>query len=491
MPSPALNLEGLRSRPGQTIIHQHVRAGLTLYPHNGDPVYPDRPTRARTFNWDPRTSEGAIMSLNTMKTMGAPSGTWQATIKLRKDSDFDITKGHVMDGDWVDIVYLRNGIEFPVMRGVVDSRRQRKMSVGGSTVRIVTLSGRDHGAVFEQPLTWQSFWVQSIGQLFRGLMTDRVGGAIGGSPDEMFELLIEAGLERGSDTNRSGWQLPPALAKLISDPAGVPPYFYDVLEVDTSPARGAYYNEVQLWTQAGQTLHQTLQQWCNPLLNETYYDLAKRKWGDESEGMFAYLRERPFVNSVDGMESAWFSLDRVDLPAWVIRDYDTGADGSQRYTLMELIADFGFGNPSEAAALAAPIWSRGDIQTHGLRPWQQNVQYVAKDGAAQGQWIEERKDWNRLIADWYGPNPYLSSGSLGAGILVPEAKIGMRAKYNTGSEETSEHYYLEGVEHKYSFTREAGHHGETGLSVTRGFRGTDHHYLKMVETVGANFKEVF
>jgi hypothetical protein len=505
---PRLKLDGMASKDGTKVAQQFVRAGVTIYPHTGDAVFGSRKTKARKFNWKKDETEGTVLSCNTVKTLGAPSGTWQATIKLRPDSDLDIKGGDIMDGDWADITYMRNGIVFPVMRGVVEGVRERKVSAGGATVRVFTVTGKDHGRPFETPISWQSIWVQTLGELIRGIMTDKVKGVIGGSPDEMFKVLIEAAFERGElsavgrtgpqlpqeNTNRSSWQLPPALAKIASLTSSTKPYFIEALDIDTDDTRGAYYNEVQLWTQAGQTLHQTLQQWCNPILNELWYDLRESTGTlggmPKSPEMVAYIRERPFVNTINGLQSDWYSLDTITLPNWVIQDYDIGRDGSQRFTLFEVLADFGFGNPQEAAALAAPIWSRDAIQTHGIRPWQQNVRYVAKDGTAQGEWVNERKIWQRLLADWYGCNPYLGNGSLGAGILVPEAKVGMRVKYDTGAEKTSEHYYLEGVENKYTFTR-AGHSGKTGLTVTRGWPGSDKDYLDMVTKAGKNYTEVF
>lgn len=498
---PKLRLEGMQSKDGQKIARQHVRAGITIYPHSGNVVWPKRKTRARKFSWDKDETEGTILSLNTLKTMGAPSGTWQATIKLRPDSDLDIANGDIVDGDWADIVYLRNGIRFPVMRGVVEVVRQRKVSARGATVKVFTITGKDHGAPFEMPICWQSIYVQSLGQLIRGIMTDRVKGAIGGSPDEMFETLIEAGLKRKESLSgakkvghRSGWELPPSLAKIAIDASIANPCFYEALAIKTGETRGAYYNEVQLWTQPGQTFHQTLQQWCNPLLNEIYYDLERGLRTIDPkmrrQDMFAYLRERPFVNSYDGITSPWFKLPTLKIPDWVIQDYDIGRDGSQRYTLIELIADCGFVNPQETAAFAAPIWSKPDIQTHGLRPLQQNVRYIAKEGGAQGLWLNERKVWQQLMIDWYAPNPYFLSGALGAGILLPEARIGTKIKYDTGIEKTSEYYYLEGVENKYSFTR-AGHSGKTNLTVTRGFPGSEEDYLNMVFDAGENYHEVF
>ncbi|MBT8430091.1 MAG: hypothetical protein KJN79_09295 [Gammaproteobacteria bacterium] len=489
-----LKLDGISSKDGQRIVYQHVRGKLIVYPHSGDQIWTDRKARARVFSWDRAETEGTILALNTHKTMGAPSGTWQATIKLAHDSDLDLARGDIMDGDWVDVIFLRNGIEFSVMRGVVEAVQLKKMSAEGVTARTFTLTGKDHGAPFEMPIAWQSFWVQSLGQLFRGIMTDRVKGAIGGSPDEMFEILIDAAFAKGRGGNRSNWQLPDSLAKVSTDDPVEEPYFRQALQVTTEPTRGAYYNEIQAWTQVGQTLHQTLQQWCNPIMNEIYYDLVEglRRIGNEKARpeMYATLRERPFCNTVEGLEGAWFSLDTLSVPDWLVEDYEVGRDGTQRYNLIELIADFGFVNPQEAAAFAAPIWDRIDIEIHGLRPWQQNVRYVAKDNAQQGLWQNERKLWQKLLTDWYAPNPYFGNGRIGAGILLPEAKIGTRVKYDTDNEKTSERYYLEGVENTYSFSR-AGHYGRTKLSVTRGFPGSEKDYLKMVQAATRNYDEVF
>lgn len=490
MAEPAkLKLDGISSSGDQKIARQHVRAKLTIYPHSGDPVWKQRKTRARVFTWDKDVTEGTIVALSTIKTMGAPSGTWQATIKIAHDSSLDLSRGDVQDGDWADLSYLRNGIEFPIMRGVVDSVRESRRSSGGATVRLFAITGRDHGAPFETPITWQSIWVQSLGQLFRGLMTDKVKGAIGGSPDEMFEILIQAAFERGSSGNRSSWELPKSLVQDVTEDRR----FYEALDMVSGVTRGAYYNEVQAWTQVGQTLHQTLQQWCNPLLNEIYYDLQpifRVENKTVRPQMAAFLRERPYCNTTDGLDSPWFSLDTLTIPLWIIEDYEAGRSGAERYNLIELLADFGFINPQEAAALAAPIWDREGIQTHGLKPWQQNVRYVAKEGGGQAAWLSERKVWQRLVTDWYAPNPYFLSGTLGAGILLPEAKIGTRLILDTADPGTREQYYVEGIEHKYSFSG-AGHSGKTTLTVTRGSRGTDKEYLDMIKSSAALYSEVF
>ncbi|MCK5800721.1 MAG: hypothetical protein KAI47_26220, partial [Deltaproteobacteria bacterium] len=60
--------------------------------------------------------------------------------------DLDPSMGDIIDGDWVDVSVLRNGVRFTICRGIVDSVRESKTSVTGATVKTVTVNGRDHGA---------------------------------------------------------------------------------------------------------------------------------------------------------------------------------------------------------------------------------------------------------------------------------------------------------------------------------------------------------
>ena len=506
-------------------------------------IGPSRDMGAKSADWG-KHSDGAMVHLSFEKVMGQASGRWMATFK--DTSAIDWGKRDVIDGDWADLVILRNGVPIPMARGVVDSVREQTRSAGGATVRVWNVSGRDHGAFFEYPISWTSFWVQTLGEVSQGLMTAEVKGKIGGRPDELFALLIKAGVGPGKIDGQ--WELPPSLGERV----GSAKRMYDLLRVvplasslsaPSKGLRGAYWNEPRLWNEGGQHLHQTLLAWCNPLLNEIFYDLVPAPQFmppnglsgylistvedvdiiDEEEleslrqadppirggvsgsirvetpspisltsddGGFgklgAYIRERPFPNTIEGSNSLWFALPTWRIPDWLIESTDLGWGGAERYNLFELNAEFGLGATNEHPPQAKPLWFRDGIKRWGLRPFQQTTPYCAVDGGL-GAWFQERDTWQRLLVDWNAPMPWLRQGTITFKLCLPEIRIGMRLIVTPGGDASrDEQFYVEGVRHEWSYPPGKG---STTVTVTHGFRGTDGQFLEAVKAASALFEK--
>lgn len=558
----ALQFPGLINA-GRKYIAPHLRVGCTIYPNplDNEPFVPSRGTGARRIDWDPRQAEASVISFNWSKTLGPPSGRWEMQIKPKFDDkgaeriQFDDLE--IVDGDWIDVAILRNGVRIPLCRGVIDSVRKRTQSVGGATSIVYMLTGRDHGAFFEYPITWNSLWARTLSELASGLFTRRADGKVGGRPDEMFRLLIKGafqGSNKPAGTPAGQWLVPQALADIAQ--VGK---LYDLLKIITfgyskgeKHLRGAYYNEPQLWTVGEQPLHQTLAQWINPLLNEFYYDLLPPKAFLPKHGMAGFLgaqsykiadgvslptvssdgsisaplsvadpttdvvfqfpqeyesenqefgtigaiiRERPFPNTVDKLESLWFHLPTWTVPTWLIQASDLGRSGHQRYNVFELLADFGLGSQQEQAAYAKPRWSKDGISTHGLRSFPNgNTRFTAVDKGGVGDWRKEREIWLKLLVDWFAPNPYLLQGSITVKVPLPEVRIGHRIliPVGHGSQSSVLQFYVEGVNiSMQSPTQTAGVRGTTTLTLTRGFKGTDQELIRAVTDQSAQFTQVF
>jgi hypothetical protein len=513
-------------------------------------IGPSRDMAAKSADWG-RHSDGALVSLQFEKVLGQASGRWTAMFK--DTGPINWMKRDVVDGDWADLVILRNGIPIPMARGVVDTVREQTRSSGGATVRAWNVSGRDHGAFFEYPISWASLWVQTLGEVTQGLMTAEVQGKIGGRPDELFALLIKAGVGPGKYGGQ--WELPPSLSERV----GSAKRMYDLLRVvalsgsGAAPSsagglsaaasrhlRGAYWNEPRLWNEGGQHLHQTLLAWCNPLLNEIFYDLvpapqfmppnglsgyqitsledvavadltpveaAEAKTFGQSDisstpktpktvsltsdgGGFgvlgAYIRERPFPSTVEGSGSLWFALPTWLVPDWLIESTDLGWGGAERYNLFELTAEFGLGATNEHPPQAKPIWFKDGVKRWGLRAFQQTSAYCAADGDF-GKWYPERDIWQRLLVDWYAPSPWLRQGTITFKICLPEIRVGQRLIVATESGGGGEEqFYVEGVRHEWSFPPGKG---STTVTVTHGFRGSDGQYLAAVKAASALFEK--
>lgn len=481
-----IGYKGLNSRIGRRSISPHVRIRLDFYPQDKDPVFSGRKTSRRVVSFERGQSEATLLDLTWQKSIGSASGQWTAMIKRDPGvSSLDLRQGDVMGGDWVACTVIRNGVEIPLFRGVVDTVREARTSVDGATVSAWNLQGRDHGAPFEVPIAWASLYVQNVGQLVKGLHTQAVKGEVGGRPDRLFEILIEATFKRGEAgvKNKSTWALPSSLESEIGKEI-----YHEALSIKTGTLRGSYYNELQLWTQAGQDLWTTLGTWCNPLLNEYWLDLANIS-PDDGE-MEAVIRERPFICTEQGMESPWFSLGEWKIPSWLIDTYDIGRGDLERFNLFEVTADFQFENAQEQTALASPLIDERSIVRHGIRPYQQSTKYIAQGNKQQGAWSEELKRWMRLLVDWHAPNPYWLNGTIRAGTALPEVRIGNLLVLDTGAKETSETFYVEGVGLNWRYSQN-GPRCQSQWTLTRGYRGTGREALKMVQAISDRFKGLF
>ena len=531
-----LEFPGLRNN-GRPFISPHTRIGLMVYPQPpwDDVFVPPRMTTAIDLGWDLDKAQASSIQFGWNKQMGQPAGSWNAVVKQKYDGltgrpYLELGDQAIVDGDWVDITIRRNGVPIPLCRGVVDTVREQKTSAGGATVATYTLTGRDHGAFFDYPITWNNIYIRTLGEYVGGLFQQRVEGKVGGRPDELFKALIEATFVKG--TVAGPWEIPPALAELTNTES-----LFDLLKIVpfraskyTDGLRGAYYNEPQLWTTGGQTLHQTLAEWTNPMLNEYWYDLLPPgafmpKHGLNAflsgfsleEGLIgtgletlkgpsieadhknfgtlaAFIRERPFPSTIEGKDSMWSELPTWIIPTWLIADSDLGRGGAQRYNLFELLADFGLGPQAEQAMQAKPVWHPSSIRTHGLRTYQQHTKFYAQDAGGIGSWMGERERWQRLLVDWFSPNPFFIQGTITTKVVLPEIRIGHRVILAPGDDPNQwTTFYVEGTNHGISGTAEPATpiSGNSVFVLTRGFKGSDEELLSMVEDTSSFFEEVF
>jgi hypothetical protein len=496
---PELNLDGAQSTPSYRLARIDTRVALSFFPQAGDPVYDQRDTRERLCSWDPVESAGSVMSLKYQKRLGAAAGTWSAVIKLNRGSRWlqtnarfgliNASAGDILGGDWASCTILRNGYAFPLFTGPIENIFINRSASGGATVEEIEVVGFDHGKLFEAPISWNNIYVQSLGQQILGLYTQRVKGKVGDAPSGMFRLLIDAAFGAKTSPNTSAWKLPPALGARLQATR-----FGDALRIVAGTTRGALFNELRLWTDAGQTLHQALMQWCNPLLNEIFYDLATpgtlQKVGDRSfetstgETLEAQIRERPFINTALGQGSPWFALPELTLPDWAFTQTRLGRSNSERFTIFEVLAENNWMTGNEQIVITPPRWSKAAVDIHGVRPFLESTKFII---AGQGA-VAERKLWQQLVTDWYAPNPYWLSGSKASKIILPEARIGSRLRVNTGDPSTSLSAYIEGVDHQWVFTTQ-GQTGSTRLLLTRGFEGRDRDRVSLVSKASAQYRE--
>jgi len=526
--TPAINIPGLKSASGLRHVQTYTRMAMSFYPHANDPFKPSRSTAPIHVLWDPKTSKASLLSFTWQKRLGTPSGQWSCTIKDNSPYQLDLDKGDLLPDDWVDISMIRNGVVIPVCRGSIDTIRENTQSRGGATYRAWTIAGRDHGKFFEHPIGYQSLWVQTLGEIVQGFMTERVQGSIGGNPSTLFKVLIDGTLTRGSKGTL--YTLPPGMTMSsgatatsswlrsytsnygIRLPTGQNAALNDILEINNSSlTRGAYYNEAQMWHQPSQNLYQALQTWCNPLFNELIFDLdydsTYASTGKANAKVAATIRERPFVLAdadmaeVDlnsgkyinaGISSAWFNLPTWDIPHWLVHNADLGISGMERFNLIELLADIGFaGAQGEQTIMAPPSWDIESIKKHGLRPLQESTNYVADGNKPQGAWAATRKLWQNILTHWHCLDPYLRNGTVSLKIGMPEVRVGQRLRLNPGKVEDREQMYVEGVDLNWIVgDQETPPGAHTNFAVTRGFIGSDRDLLSTTSRVAARYRSI-
>lgn len=502
------NLRGLEWGGNEKIARQHVRVEAKIHPHTIADTPRSRSVATRNIG-HARADDGRVVAMSWGKALGQAAGQWALTVKASEG--IDLAGDDVLPGDWAEITMLRNGWRFPLAIGPVQSIRESRGSAAGATVRTYTITGTDHGGPFDAPMVYASLYVQSLSELSLGIQASRVKSSIGGSPSELFGLLVNAGFARGESGTRSVWALPPGLTR-----GGTAQTLLDILRVEAGVTRGGRCNETEMWTQPGQTLHQTLQNWCNPLLNEILLELRGANATDRTAASTvpaAVLRERPFPTVRQGLASPWFDLDTVTIPGWLVEDCDLGRSAAERFNLIELMADLGAGTGQvEQTVFCPPVWDPASIQAHGLRPMMETTRYIgfaqpatftptfapgiagpvsigsATVLASMAAWATERQEWQRTLVDWHGPNPYLHSGTLTVGLALPDCRPGMRLEvFEPGRPRFTA--YIEGVQLHAAWSL-GGPRAATTLTITRGHYGTDDELLDLVRTVSARYVSI-
>lgn len=487
---PLLDFDGLK--PIKKVIQTHTQAKAQIYPHKNTSLFSGRSTQPIHFSPDAGQSMGHIVALNYSHILGQSSANFELTVKVPRFGDVDIERGDIADFDWIDLAIIRNGISFPLLRGVIDSVSQDDQSRGGATARTISIAGRSHGALFDTVIAWNNAYIQTYAEIIGGIYLQRTKGRIGGSPSEHFKILFDAAFNSSQNPATSSiWMLPEALQSSVKSRR-----FGEACKIVAdipSKTQGIYYNTVALWTNPGDNLHGAITEWCNPLLNEFIYDLAPYPdVKNQSYEMQAIIRERPFINSVDKSNSPFFKLPKWSIPEWILGSRNLNRNGQERFTAFDLIAQYQFGNSQyDQHALAPILMNLSDVERYGVKVMSQSTKYYEEDSK---KWDVMRFDWMRRLADWYGANPYFLSGSISVKPVLPEIRVGQRVALMDATEkkEYETTYYVEGVTHSLSWPRTGAEsvHGETTLRLTRGLKGTIKDQVDKIIKASNMYKEI-
>lgn len=439
----------------------------------------------------------ALVGASYQKSMGQASGTWSLTLKR---GTLDIQK-EIRAGDWVISHWTRNGEKlFGTMGMITGVRRRRNVSGTNASVETWVVNGRDFGRIFEITPVWFDDYTAFQTNVGGKIIGGRMGFNPSGAPDQIVQRLIDAFL--GGDGIVGGaWRWPSGLDYLNE-------FFSQGLQVsvggelpvplaqkpigligEQGKLRGLGANEIQLFQpQIGSMLHAIVNQWSNPILNEVYYDITDQLVGSipEFPTPVVNIRERPFINVDDGIDSPWFSLPTVRITRDSERDDDIGVSDEERLNAFIVYATgSGLSNFDQFVAFA-PTYSRAGVELHGLRKMEQSTVFADFGGKQGGPgWVDEMAIWKRLLASWYGPNHLWLAGTVTVPYALPEARIGKRLIVENDPQDVArEQFYIEGVSLAWTYPK----HPTTTMTVTRGFRGSDSEMVDQVRDIVLDFE---
>ena len=194
------------------------------------------------------------------------------------------------------------------------------------------------------------------------------------------------------------------------------------------------------------------------------------------------LRRRPFPSeaylraSIKGftvdLTAQKSGIERWRKLPWTIIDErqlvsdETSKHGEERYNLFLAVPHASYGlNPYTLVLETGhlPIVTPGSPERYGWRRRHMSSPYLPVDG-----WLKTYYIWSQSLADWYGHNAELLSGSLTTGRALPGIRIGERLTVRRNAGKWDETYYVEGVTHEWQRRPDGGEKTSTTLQVTRG-----------------------
>lgn len=486
------------------------------------------PMHARNWKWKTEIHthdagrldlSSAIVSASTRKTLAEPAGTFNVTLKPtdRPGGDFVNLLGQISDDDWALVGATdSDGVDWIITTGLVDSLRRQRSGTAGSTT--YTLQGRDLGKVLIKTDLLDMPWLGT--ELGSGYRTAYVANLIINSidpldlsPGRAVAALLEYGLAGGAYRGSAQfWAVPESLAfGPITGKPPVDPFIRqasDVIATDIDPdTSGIMPSQITIPTGIGTGggLWAMLTQYANTLLNELHVDQIPESRAFVSPTAFAIgpdgyskskqtvrLRQRPFPSittlssragsdlgiGVTGSDT-WRVLPANEFPETDLEAYDVGRSGAERFNWFSV--DSAIGPEVTQKAIYAmlqgqtpqgqwwdsiPAVFQTSIERHGLTRLQQATTYLTS--AAQDGDMLIAREWTRLLRDWYAPNPVFLSGTATIAYLAPGVRVGERFRVRL-TDGTVEEFYIEGVEHRFVKRPDGSAHGNTTLSITRGW----------------------
>jgi hypothetical protein len=481
-------------------------------------------------NEEPVVADRHLTAFRTTKHLGEQSGTWQVTVATKPLLHdhlraFEVVPWHerVAPGDWALLDASDGTAEWPIMLGIVDRVHRSKKG----PVTTYTISGRDHGKVFDSEIVILPQYVsdraidltKATGPFYRGL--DAIlqeSGRDGLSPAELIErlaLFFLGSVTRGTSGAAPIFHTPRSLRLQSStgfvdlEAAGLPVELglpigeLLAFAMDKTTTGRAVLRELFEGLPDSVRLWDYLSSWANTEMNELYVDFLPRRvlaGGVPKADDYSYtnkagqhpflpavvLRRRPFPQGAQASSLVFgFGADPVEPPgaplwralpsttvdeAQLVTDETSRAD-ADRFNLYLATPHSSYGASKWTLALGAagrgrlPIITDDSAPRYGWRSRFMSSQFLPTDPRVPNATYYR---WSRMLADWNERNPEHWTGDLEHSVMLPGVRVGERLNVRRDQGTRTESYYLEGVTHAWQSIGQAKATSSSSFVVTRG-----------------------
>jgi len=456
----------------------------------------------------------ALVALQTGMTLSDPgacqwSATFVATPVGTKVEDLlagriaNVTSLKATSDFWYDTVQPMDvmgvgfGKENPYFIGSVLKKQRTRSAVGGKVVNSVTISGIALGGIFSRqnvmymptidtscltnpalPAFWRSLANTAFGErpqnidgkaamqmdrVIKMIFTDYVTLDIRFPTAAQQQAHAQEALHRAwlvaNSALRPDWPEPVLYATLKS---------YMDLESGIAPELSEFRVEAynRLLVMQG-SLWQIVREIVPLPWFEMWFDV-----GMDGQKVVLYARQPPF--SIDRWRNDP-NLGKVPesgharvfdtITAEDVTNEDLGADWSEVLTIFQPMAtDYVWAGGADLTQINRPWFSKRLCERFGLRAYQPEITHmpIRKDDRNYDDVVAWMPEARRLLAEWYGCNDLMVSGSLTIKGRT-DIRIGNKVKYYADQKQLTE-FYCEGVQQAWSLQTP----WTTTLTLTRG-----------------------
>ena len=440
--------------------------------------------------FSPKTA--SLISFSYNKRLGACSGSISITLKARKES-FDLfgRQGKlwtdlVKIGDWWMIEIYKNEKNYVLAFGIVDSIGLN-VSVGGSgsVESVVSVMGRDFGFGLEDTPVYFNPYDPTIDNA-AGINMIQILKSVTGNPGAVVQAIIRGFM--GVSALPAGVPFPPGVSwGLVEAPLGIATLpgspWGSVLNSDSALLGGTVQDRLRGGTlltslitpTSGGSVWDLVQSWANLPMNEVFVDVSPLK-GLLTPSANLVVREKPFENLIDTVNSPWFKLTTWDVDARLLSGLNLN-QGGNRFNYIQMIGDLKPVLQENSLGAYLPVVNQRSIRRYGLKRLQESTIYFDGDSIlppyTQLPFSLDYRAWLFNLLSWNILNHKYWLGSITTPEIRGEIHVGERIRLtNIGTTKLPYYplnmtFYVESVQHSYSTG--ASPRMESSFQVSRGY----------------------